>query len=300
MPSDLRRVLNALYSSELADIGRWAGLSVSGRSNDELRDEIWRALDGKIGPLFRSGGPLTIEDWNDVAEDLEGQRRKALSDVRAEILGRLVNGDELDRAARVEAAAKRGHVGLHSLLREHSQRELTLRKWVKDLRADDRAFFFRLARHRQGSGRPIENVAGEGFIPIAGMTELSVADALRAATHHDRHSREHRFQKAIELVHRLKSRFRVYVGRTFLRTGRESLGLRNRWESHRHEHGVSHGAVLSIVPRTHVETEELLAIRLVKLWEHFGVLCCNNDVMLRTPSISEDAKHVLYLCVSRR
>jgi hypothetical protein len=46
-----------------------------------------------------------------------------------------------------------------------------------------------------------------------------------------------------------------------------------------------------------IQTDESLAIALVKLWDEYDALCCNNDVVGRGGTVSDDDEQVIYMCL---
>lgn len=298
MASDLRMFLRALDRGELEQCAGWFDEPYSGRDMSELIDSLTRRLGYDVLPLVDGNGPFYLEQVNRIAERLGGVRRASLRDAVDEVIERSELGDQLDHEEYVESVKERGKKGLQQILRQPSIRTDALRDYLRGLHAVDRELFFRLARNRPGPGASISDPERNGFVRINGASPDELDRLIERASGYDNPERV--FEEGIALTHRLRTNFRVYVGRTYLRAGDRHAGLRSRWESHYVNKQVTYGTVLALVPRSKIERAELMAIRLTKLWEEYDTLCCNNDVMGRAGNLSEDPRQLIYMCIARR
>lgn len=293
--SDLQEVLDAIGDrATLQTCCDRVGLPHSGRSVAVLKDQLCNHANFSLARAL-SAGMLTINDLNFYIEAAGGNSKRSLADASRELLDVIRNPDVRRDRVDLEDALTKGAHGLASVLARPSRREALLMAWLRNVRPVDRALFYRLARNRPGPGRPITSPDDNGFVSLRNLDEALVAEALDSLD--GRSTRESAFEHAIALTHRMSANFRVYVGRTFVRRGDEARGLLQRWGSHRDQKRMTHGIVLAVAHRDQVEDDEALAIGLVKLWEEFGMLCCNNDVLHRTPTKAEDPTHVVYMCV---
>lgn len=190
---------------------------------------------------------------------------------------------------------------LRDELRSRAHRADTFRHYLRQLHRDDRDLFFRLARNRPGPGASIISPENHGFELIS--TFRSDSSLLREHVLRAREfaSRESMFNFFIGLTHKLAPNFRIYVGRTFVREEAEHVGPRQRFASHYEQKRMRYAMPLARVPRSRVERDETLAIALIRLWEEYDALCCNNDVLSgRQPGLSDDSEQMIYMCLRRR
>lgn len=184
---------------------------------------------------------------------------------------------------------------------EGGERMHHFRTFVRNLPPADRALFFRLARNAPLAGAPIETPENHGFRPVDDLLEARqrIRGMLRRTVYVIESERQSLFEEVVGLVHRLKNNFAVYVGRTYVRDGAEDVGLVDRWKEHVAKHGVEYAKVLSLVPRNRIERDEHLALALVKCWEQYHALCCNNSVIRSGGSLSDDDSQAIYICIAR-
>lgn len=298
MASELRMFLRALGRSDLEHCASWFGEPYSGRDKSELLDSLTKRLGYSISRLVDGSGPFYLEGVNHLAEQLGGVRRASLRDAVFEVVRRSEEGDQLDREEYIETLRERGKDGLRDILRQPSIRTEALRMYLRGLHSVDRELFFRLARNRPGPGASISDPERNGFVRINGVTAEELDSLIARAAGFD--DPERVYEEGVTLAHRLRTNFRVYVGRTYLRAGDRHAGLRSRWESHYERKQVTYGTVLALVPRSKIERAELMAIRLAKLWEEYDALCCNNDVMGKAGSLSDDPRQLIYMCIARK
>lgn len=297
MASDLRALLNQMNREALEEACRSLDLQRSGRNIDELRDAIARKLDYSLKPV-KAGEVFSLDTLNIVAQDVRGRPRRSISDAVDEIFDWLNNGEEYARNELVQDAQLRKKDGLAPILRSPAQRVLHLREYIRELPPVDREMFFRLARNQPGPGSPIIDPLRHGFALLRNLAADKVLWSLDQVD--GRMTRESAFERTISLVHKLAPNFRIYIGRTFVRQGDEHRGLMSRWTSHANSKNMTHARVLGLSHHDMVDRDELLAIRLVRLWSDFNMLCCNNDVVDKTPSKAEDTWHALYICIKPR
>jgi hypothetical protein len=139
-----------------------------------------------------------------------------------------------------------------------------------------------------------------GFVSISeALSEREFADQL-AKEAEDPDSRIRMFNDIIGLVHRLSGNYSMYIGRTYYRAGEQGMGIIQRWRRAKNELGMQYAMCLARVPRGRVSKDEALGIALVKCWEHYDALCCNNGVLTPSGSISADRYQLLYLCIKRK
>lgn len=112
--------------------------------------------------------------------------------------------------------------------------------------------------------------------------------------------RDRLFDELVNLVHKLSHHFDVYIGRTYLRKGREHRGPQARWGDHRRTRFMTWGRVICRIRRQRIKRDEAFSIALVKLWGRLTKLCCNNDVMLSSGRVTQDPWQLVYICLREK
>jgi hypothetical protein len=189
---------------------------------------------------------------------------------------------------------------LRSDLEERRSRAETFRDFIRVLDDEDRRLFFQLARNRPGPGPMIDVPERNGFVLISdALGERELANQL-AKDADDPDSRLTMFSDIISLIHKLSGNYSVYIGRTYYRAGEQGMGILQRWRRAKTELGMQYAMCLARVPRSRVLKDEALGIALVKCWEYYDSLCCNNSVLNAGGAPSDDRYQLLYLCIKRK